>query len=256
MKSLSFALACAVLVTAAPGQLLNVTVTNPVPIGSPVTVTAFDAYNGGLFTPFGCLLSGIYDAPGGNVVAIFPCTFLGVPIPACNSGMPPRTQTWAGTMTPGRYWIEISHSVGPFGPITNEYYCVDIFDPAQGPPAALTAVNTPTIGTNFQMSINSPSDAGATYILALSGSSNVGAPIAPGLSACIDVDPLFNLTYPSPVPGIFNNFQSTLDATGTSVGISVNIPNDPALACMPVHAQALILGVNWRTTNDLLINVQ
>lgn len=259
-RSITVAIALAVLCLSAAAQpnQLSVSVSpNPAPLGATITVTAYDAYGQGLFTPFGCLISGIYDAPNGNSVALFPCTFLPGSIPPCGSTQPPRMQQWnqttmAGPATPGTYWIEIQHSLGMFAPINSEWFCVKIVDPLS-PGPSLSALNAPTVGTTFNMGISWPSEPGAGYFLALSGSSNTGIAIPGGIQACLDMDIWFQLSLQG-FP-LFQNFIGGLDGTGSATA-SIVLPALPALQCVPFHGQAVVLGAaGTEVTNDLLFTI-
>lgn len=246
----------------APGALsqsqFSVTITpNPAPPGATIVVTATAAAGSNLFTPFGCLVNGVFDAPGGNLVAPSPCTFLGLTVPPCGSTSPLMWQwnqnTTSGAAVPGTtYWFDIQYVVGgPFGPTTSEWYCVTIDDPAN-PVPALTAANTPVAGSQFMMTLDSPNDAGATYIAAISGTSNTGQTVLPGVTSCLDADALFAVSFPAQ-PSLFSNFNGNLDASGNAT-LGINIP--PGLSCLQAHVQALIFGATgFRVSNDLTATV-
>ena len=105
-----------------------------------------------------------------------------------------------GTAGPGFYFIQIAKCIGPFGAITTEYHSVLLEAPAT-PAPALTAVNAPTWGQAFTMSLNSLANTGAPYIVAMSMSTNYGVSAAPGVHVGLDVDFLFlNLDVPDARP--------------------------------------------------------
>jgi hypothetical protein len=252
------ALLLAALPALARAQALSVTLSqNPAPLGTPITVTALDAYNRGLYTPGGCLITSVRKgAPNGPSVGFFPCTLLPVAIPPCGSPTP-RSATWtpANNLTPDLYFIEITHSVGPFMPTTTEYYCVTLEGAVPGP--RLAASGPPMVGGLLALNIAAPAYPNAIYVAALSGSTNVGIALPGGQRLCLDPDLLFSLTFPVPIPGIFTNFQGVLDASGQVGNIAVAIPNLPQLVCFPFHAQAVVLsGSSLIPTNDLTLYVR
>lgn len=261
-SSRHFALAV-LFASLASAQDLSVTISpNPAVIGTTITVTATDASGQGLYTPFGCLLSSVRSGvPGGTTVKLFPCTFLGIAIPACPSPTP-RTGTWntsqvfigGGVATPGLYWFEILKSIGPFGAISTEWHSV-VLESGNAP--ALSAVNSPTWGSTFQLAINAPANSGEVYALAISASTNSGLAIAPGLHMSLDVDPLFNLSFPNPDAALFVNFQGFLDLSGAATGMAINIP-PLFIGCVPLHVQAGMIspGGAISLTNDLHFTIQ
>lgn len=237
-------------------QSLSVTVSpNPAPPGASITVTARDATGLGLFTPFGCLLSAVRSGtPSGPIVAQFPCTFLPGAIPPCGSATP-RTGVWnSGAAAPGLYWFEIQHSVGMFGATTSEFHSVVI--EGASPVPVLSASGAATWGNPFPMSLLAPPHAGEVFFVALSLSTNTGIPLGGGQLVTLDPDALFFLTFPSPVPGLFTNFQGVLDASGSAGAILINFPSSSG--CLPFRAQAAMVdGVGAVTlSNDLHITVQ
>ncbi len=251
----------AVLATVATGQDLSVTVSpNPAPIGATITVTAQDASGLGLYTPFGCLISSIRSGvPGGPTVRVFPCTFLGVAFPPCG-GTSFRTGTWnqvvtGGTAAPGLYWIEIQKSIGPFGAITREWHSVVIDGVAPAP--VLAPVNNPTWGSVFQLSLSAPAHPFETYLVAFAQTTNVGFAVSPGVYLSLDIDFLFNLSFPFPDPNLFANTQGILDGTGSVGGAFVILPN-VALGCLPLHAQAAVVDSAGGVflSNDLHFTIQ
>ncbi len=257
-----FAAGAALLCASLLAQDLSVTVSpNPAPLGATITVTAQDASGLGLYTPFGCLISSIRSGtPGGPTVRVFPCTFLGVAIPPC-PGAAVRTGTWnqsvtGGTAAPGLYWIEIQKSVGPFGAITTEWHSVTI-DTAVPSVPVLSAVNTPTWGNVFQMAVNAPSHPSETYVVAMSLTTNTGLLVSPGVFLSLDLDALFFLSFPTPDPILFANFQGVLDSNGAATGIGINFPNVP-LGCIPLHAQVATVDsfANVALSNDLHFTVR
>jgi hypothetical protein len=246
-------------------QDLSVTVSpNPAPPGATITVTAQDATGLGWYTPFGCLISSIVaGSPTGTTVKSFPCTFLGVAIPPCG-GAAVRTGTWntaqpimgGGIAQPGLYYFEILKSIGPFGAISTEWHSVTL-DSAMATTPALSAVNAANWGSVFQMQLAAPNNGLDAYVVALSATTNTGLAVTGSLYLSLDIDAIFNLTFPTPDPLIFGNFQASLDAMGNSPAITINIP--PLFAgCIPLHAQAATVSSlgSIALSNDLHFTIQ
>lgn len=254
---------CFIFSVALNAQFLSVNVSpNPAPVGAPITVTC-QATIPGLFTPLGCLLSGVRSGtPTGPNVALFACTFLPGAIPQCGATTV-RTGIWnqnligGGTATPGLYFFQINYTVGQFGAQQfTEYFCVTVHNPAVNPTPSLTAVNAPQFGTQFQMSLNAPTHPNEFYAVVMSTTTNVGLAY-PGGFTCLDNDFLLQATL-NPNPAIFVNFAGATDPTGLATGIAINFPAVVGLGCVPLHAVAFIVdgGGGITQSNDLKITVQ
>jgi hypothetical protein len=254
----SFAVALVALLAArGPGQQMVVTISpNPAPLGSPVTVTG-QATAAGLYTPFGCLVGSVRSGmPGGPIAMAFGCTLLGVAIPQCGAPTFRQSQFNAPTAA-GQYWIEIQHQPGLFTPpLTSEWFCLTVYDPVVDAPVTLAAANAPLFGTTFQMSLTSPGTPAAPYGVALSFTTNVGIPYTGG-HAALDADALFYLSLTQD-PSLFGNFTGTLDAAGVSPPILLAIPAVPGIACLPIHAQAVVFGGSapFVLSNQLPVTIQ
>ncbi len=260
MKLIPSFVLCFAIAGASPAQQLSVSISpNPAPLGASITLQANAAY-GTLFTPGGCLVTAIRSgSPTGPVVRNFPCTFLAVAIPICGSASPPRQTIWnqavtGGTAAPGDYWFQIQHSPAPFGATTTEFFCVRIDGAIPGP--TLSAPAAPTWNSFFSLNINAPLYPTEFFVVALSGSTNVGIPLGPGQLLCLDDDFLLSLSFPMPI-ALFQGFQSYLDGAGQSAGVGIQFPANPGLICFPFHAQAAILPVGGGIvlTNELSLSV-
>jgi hypothetical protein len=240
MIRLSFAACVLWWAPVVSGQALCVTVSpNPAPLGVPITVSGYAASPYGLYTPNGCWVQSVRSGtPGGPIVQTYGCIQIPVPIPGCGTASP-RTTTWnqtdinAAQVPPGLYWFQIPHTSQPFGGPTTEWHCATISGPTPVP--VLSAPTTAFWGVPFQLTINATTHPNEFYGIALSGSTNVGLSIGPGLFVCLDQDAILNLTFPSPHPSYFYNFQGLLDSSGVGVGV-ILIPSFGG--CFPVHAQA------------------
>jgi hypothetical protein len=246
------------LSAAAGAQNLCVTVSpNPAPQGAPITISGFAVPPGGLYTQSACWVPIIHSGtPNGPVIQALPCAFVPTAIPGCGSALPPRTYTWTPppAIAPGLYWFQINWVSTPFGAVTSEFFDVTL----QGVPAGpvLSAAGAATWGSPFFLSLAAPLHPGEAYAVALSGSTNTGIAIGPGLFVSLDADPIFNLTFPNPDPLTFVAFQGVLDSSGNAGGIGILIP-PLFLGCFPLHAQAAVVsaGGSLALSNELSFTV-
>jgi hypothetical protein len=256
-------LAACLLASAIAAQQLSVTVSpNPAPPGSSITIQAKAAF-GTLYTPNGCLVTGVTQGtPTGPTVAFSFCTLVPVLIPLCTSTAAPRTYTWnqavsgGGFAAPGDYFFHIQHSPAPFGAVTTETFGVRIQAPGAGP--TLAAPVAPTWGSFFTLNIAAPANPGDLYALALAGSTNFGIPTVQGPFIWLDFDLLFQLTVPPAIPA-FSTFLGALDASGAAPGLGFFIPPaPPGISCLPLHAQAAVLDAsgNLFLTNGLSLTIK
>lgn len=249
------------LALAAVGAAQNLCVTvspNPAPLGSPITISGFAVPPGGLYTQSACWVPIIRSGtPTGPVIQALPCAFVAVAIPGCGSTSPPRTYTWTPSpaIAPGLYWFQINVVQAQFGAVTSEFHSVTI----QGaqPVPALSPVGSATWGAPFFLNLSASGHPGEAYAVALSGSTNTGLSIAPGLFLSLDVDAIFNLTFPAPDPLTFVAFQGALDSSGNAAGIGILIP-PLFLGCFPLHAQAGVVSATGGValSNDLSFTIQ
>lgn len=156
-------------------------------------------------------------------------------------------------LAPGPYYVRVDYSLGGTGPLIQEFMPFEI---GGGTAPVLSSTSLPQLGTTWQAGINAPSLPSALYFTAASFSANVGIPLPPSNFIALDFDLLFQLSFPTPDPLLFQNFQGVLDASGQSpLPIGVNIPNAPALLWQGIILQAALLDFlgNVSTTNPLAI---
>jgi hypothetical protein len=246
------------LATVAFSQTLSVNISpNPAAPGQTIVVTA-QSLVPNEYTPFGCLLTSVSSGmPGGPNVGLFPCTFLPGAIPVCGSTSY-RTGQWTPSLSqaPGQYWFQIQHHQNQFGgPAISEWFCVTLHDPVNNPAPALSALNMPTWGNAFQMSLSAPTAPFANYGVALSATTNVGIPYAGG-HAALDLDDVFAFSLTQD-PAFFINFSGQLDAGGMSPTIWLLIPPIAGITCVPLHAQAVVFtGSPFTLSNDLSFTIK
>lgn len=219
---------------------------NPAPIGTSVTLTITNGSGAMINLPSSCAASSVHSGgPNGPIVSGFFCLTVITPLAPCAT----RSQTFTPSpaLPAGTYWFRVDY-FQPLAPgLSTEWFC---FDYVQPPTQRLGATTPARIGQSLLMNIGSPNTPSVPYIAAASLTTNVGLPILPGVSLCLDPDFLFNLSFPSPDPILFANFQGTLDASGNALNLTVNIPNLPVLLCRPLHVQAAILSTSGlRLTN-------
>mgnify|MGYP000993139749 CR=1 FL=1 len=143
----------------------------------------------------------------------------------------------------------------PAGNLVQVYYFqVDYFDAAgifhseffagmfpNTPTGTVLASSLPPhVGMPLALSLSSSLHPSSPYVLAASGTTNTGIAVSLPVFVSLDADPIFALSFPTPDPTLFTNFQGSLDSSGNAVA-GLNIPNFPVLACKPLHVQAVIL---------------
>lgn len=89
----------------------------------------------------------------------------------------------------------------------------------------LAGMNTPTLGSTYQLRVSSPNEPGATYFIAASFGTS-GITLAPGKTVYLSPDGLYRYSLTN--SGIFSNFRGSLDAQGEQIA-SMTIPTIPAL---------------------------
>ena len=242
-------LSIAMLVSSIPvsAQTLNATVSpNPVLVGQSVTLSITDAQGLGSQLPSGCVVTSVTQGgPSGIGTEVLNgvfCTANIVPIPSCASGQA-LSQQWSGNTATGpapagRYWFNVTFWDVGFTTLRTESFPFTIVAAASAP--TLSTLTPPIVGTNFTMQIASPADAGSSYICASSATTNVGIPLGTSRIG-LDPDALFLLTFPNPLPGVFTNYQGTLDASGNSPAIGINLPNFTPLQCLSIATEAVII---------------
>jgi hypothetical protein len=240
----TFACVAAILWVAstASGQALCITISpNPAPPATPITISGYAVSPNGLFSQSVCFVPIIHSGtPNGPVIQALPCAFVPTAIPGCGSTAPPRTYTWTPgpQIAPGLYWFEIDWVSAPFGTPTSEFHGVTIQGTPPGP--VLSGAATTPWAAPYLLALSAPAHPGEAYAVALSASTNTGLSIAPGLFLSLDVDAVFSLTFPTPDPALFQNFQGVLDAAGVANGIAILVP-PLFLGCVPLHAEAAVI---------------
>ena len=210
--------------TGTPGQQMTLRLANGGP--APVTLSNGCGYN-----------SIVQGSPTGPVVfAPAICPLILITISPCgtrnvNFNVP-------ASLVPGVYYVRVSWSTATGTTLTTESFPFSVVGPGD---ALLTASTTPRIGTSLVLDINAPAFGNGLYFTAASFSTNTGFPLLSAYYVSLDIDFLFNLSFPIPDPVLFTSFQGSLTPGGTAAGIAVNIPNLPALLWKGLAVQAALV---------------
>lgn len=203
--------------------------------GSVVTLTITEATGVGVVLAHPCGFEGVaVGGPGGSLIAGSGCAPANTPLGPHAS----LSGTWnVSGFGPGRYAFRVRYQDANNVQRT-EWFCFDVAYPFF---PTLTAVTNAQVGQPLDLRIDAPNFSGVPYLVAAARTSNAGFFIAPGQHVCLDPDAVFALSFPVPHPALFSGFQGVLDATGEATGITVHIPNLPALRGQPLRVQAVLV---------------
>ncbi len=263
---MSFSRTLCVLVVAAAGvhaqtPLLSCQISpNPAVPGMALTYTVEATVVGALQT--GCGISEIRQgSPSGPIVwQPFFCPLILIPV---GPGAP-----WTGTfqtlanngspLAPGTYYAIINwNGQGALQPAG----CFPFrLDGAVGyPDPVLSASGNLVGGQTTTFTLSSPTDPGALYICAASMTTCTGWLLPNGSHVALDMnDPVFPLSYPVPLPGVFNGFSGVLDGSGSTSAISVSVPLGFVPTGNPGAVQAAVIDTqgNIKLSNALTFSIQ
>ncbi|MAG56387.1 MAG: hypothetical protein CMJ83_08865 [Planctomycetes bacterium] len=240
IRRATLALAFAALVALAPAQPLCADVTPSVVIPGQTMILTLTGRSAAPLTVSGLIVGTINTGtPNGPVVTGFGCG-------GCFPQMLGNGQTinwsfpWPATFNQPLYYLRVDYWQGT-GPIVTKWIPVHI---AGGAPLLATTQNL-RVNQTTNFAVSAPAFAGGIYVAAISGSTNVGFPVSNASFAVLDQQhPLFGLSWPVPVPGVFNGFLGVLDAAGATGAINIAMPNVPALAGTCVVLQVGIVPAN------------
>lgn len=144
---------------------------------------------------------------------------------------------------PGRYWIE-SAVILSNGTVQRDWTSVDIV-PSATPVRSVVQLAPAVVGQPLPLRVFAANHPNESYALFLGFSQN-NPIIAPGFLELSLSDPLFLLE------------SGTLDAAGTSSTFNILIDNNPTLAFVGFHVQAVIVdsAFTLNTTNALGVLIQ
>lgn len=184
----------------------------------------------------GCLFSSVHSAgPGGPVLLGTPCP-TPVPTQVQMCGVIDATWTPPASLGTGTFWLRCDYTDLTTGVLLTRWADFRIEQPQD---AVLNQTVQSELGAVWSLDLLAAPLAGAPYIAAASLTTDVAQGSPAGLVS-LDADFLFALSFPTPLPSLFTNFQGTLDATGQAT-LLANIPNLLAYECVGVHVQAIIL---------------
>ena len=104
---------------------------------------------------------------------------------------------------------------------------------------ALSMTAPPKLGTAVPMTLNSPGDAGKTYVLA-SSFGNSGIPMPGKRSIPLALDALTILTVQNLVPSVFKNYQGTLNGSGVATA-TLALPGTSALTGQTIYSAFIVV---------------
>ncbi len=225
---------------------------NPVPQGAMVKLSIEAAQTSELLRA--CPIDVRAGSPTGPVVySPMMCIMLRVVI---GPGQSYNNMGWNGRdnsnnlVAPGTYYIHIKHKlINSTNPWTSHFVPVRI-DPTAGPTEPVLSTTSATvIGQPLNLNLNSPNNPNDSYYTAASFTTNAGFNLNANQRVALDVDLLFSLSFPNPVPGLFTNFTGTMDNMGNATPM-MNIPNLPGLKGSQVAFQSIIIDAS----NSILIS--
>ena len=254
LRALGVALLLATIAAAQPTSVIQLSgsaTVNPLPLNTPgsftIEATVPCALNSGcgiievrrgsptgpvVYSPLFCPLLLIYVGPG-----------------------TPATVSWPGTSTPGTYFARIDYrDTATYTQQPPAWFPVRVDGPGASD-AVLTSSGSISNGQITTFNISDVANAGATYVVAASQTTNTGfTPFAGGPFVALDMDAVYALSYGG-TPPVFNGFAGTLDAMGNSAPISIGVPPGVLATGSPAAVQAGILGLGGITlTNPLTFN--
>jgi hypothetical protein len=221
-----------------PAQSVCATI-NPTLVfaGNPITITVRDATGQGFSHLANCVATTIHSAQPNGPVVNLPSATCGAaltPVPAF--GTASKTQNLPSSLAPGLYYWKVEYAPGASTTLVAEWFA---FTVDSGIDPFLFPQTTAQVGQSFVMDLTHVFGAFRPYVVAASLTTNSGMNFG-GLFVSLDPDPVFMLSFPSPDPVLFTNFQGVLGISGTAFGVSINIPPVPALANLPLHVQGAV----------------
>ena len=104
-------------------------------------------------------------------------------------------------------------------------------------PLSMTA--SPKLGTTVPMALNSPGDAGKTYVVATSFG-NTGIAMPGNRTVPLALDALTILTVQNLVPSVFKNYQGTLTGAGVATA-AIALPSNSALVGQSLFSAFIVV---------------
>ncbi len=216
---------------------------NPAMPGQAVTLTVRDASGAGFEHPTSCLAPTIIiGVPNGPVAPLFAsiCGTAPTVVAPLGSAFRVLSAGQSTTLGPGHFYFRVRWRPVGTGGFTyqDEWVPFDL-----GPlPADLQPQVPAQVGQVMPLLLNAPTGVNELYFMAASLTCNQGISGGPTLFVSLDYDFVFQLSFPNPVVGLFDNFIGVLDSSGQA-SATVTLPNVPSLARLPLHLQAVVAPV-------------
>ena len=210
----------------------------------------------------GCGINEIrMGSPTGPIVwQPFICPFLLILVGPGSSSYVSHPGTTAGgaAFAPGTYYAVINWNSGGAAQPSGVFpFRLD--DPMAPPLPVLSSAGGLAGGQTTAFTLTSPADPGGFYIAAASMTTNTGWFLPGGEHVALDSgDPIFALSYPTPLPNVFGGFSGSLDASGSTSAISISVPASVVAVGTPGAIQAAIIDAtgNIKLANALTFSIQ
>lgn len=247
-RSLLLFLCFATVVVAQPPVCVEIS-PNPILVGvtSSITVTVTDSTGAGFESWGNCVARTIRVGAPGGAYAPIPLGLCGGWTPTAPNGTATKTFNFINSLGPGLYYVDVV--TRPVGGGVSETTWAPFMVQNPGDPN-LSQQTTLQVGMPWMTSVSAPNNAGQLYQVAASFGTDTGFTLPGGPFVSLDMDGLFNLTYPV-ASSVFTNFLGVTDGSGNATGITANVPNVPTLAFTPVTLQGgLIDGLGTITLTN------
>jgi hypothetical protein len=218
-----------------------------------ILVTVTDTTGLGFQHQGSCVATSIHAGmPFGTAVPlpVTICSTAIVTVPPYGSAT--KTFNLPASLASGHYFARIRWRPVGASTLLDSWVSFVVQDASAPTLTALTAAQT---GQVLSLGLSAATAPGGIYVAAASLTTDVGIPLGGGLHVALDYDLVFQLSFPVPHGGLFNNFLGPLDAAGMAPGLDVVIPPGPLLAGLPLHVQAAILPVSGPTLLSNCLNL-
>ncbi len=240
-RSFTHALVFAAICAVAGAQTICSTISpDPVAPGQTVTLTVTDISGAGFQFPSSCLFTTVHSGTPAGPVAPWPLGFCGFnAITVAAGASATDTQAVPTNASSGLYYLKVQYKAVGAASYSTSWAPFTVRAAASTSPL-LTVTAQPHVGQTMTMDVSSAADAYMPYFAAGSITTEVGISFPPVFVA-LDPDILFTLSFPTPDPFLFANFQGNLDVLGVATNLSCFIPNIPQIVGLPLHFQVGII---------------
>ncbi len=230
-------------IAALPAQELSGEVSpSPAEQGQPITVTVTEAGIEGVVFLDGCIIKEVREkSPAGNTVWLAqscPDVYIELFHGESISDSWDQRDLLGQTVPPGDYALRVDYVDN--SNLRSKWFAARIQGDAAEP--RLLALTRAGVGIDLMLGLDAPDHSDGIYVAAVSATLDRGFDTGLGQHAALDMDALFEISFPRPDAGIFSGFQGSLDSLGQASGLVVSIPLDPALEYLGFHVQAMVSG--------------